>query len=52
MKIPACIKEIINPESHFKIDKKEWWVFLDNYSSYRLNYYDQFSLEQTFLLKD
>ncbi|MDY6822777.1 MAG: electron transfer flavoprotein subunit beta/FixA family protein [Thermodesulfobacteriota bacterium] len=52
MKILVCVKQVMEPAGDISIRDDGKWLVEDDALDYRLNYYDQFAMEQAMLLKE
>lgn len=52
MKILVCIKQIIDPDSPLALDERGEEVIPSGRSPFRMNHFDQYALEEAFLIRD
>lgn len=52
MKILVCVKQVIESETTIRIDDSEQWIHTDKSTSYRMNRFDEFVVEEALLIKE
>ncbi len=52
MKILVCVKQVREPESDIKIDDSGRRIFADKSTSYRMNRFDEFAVEEALLIRE
>lgn len=52
MKILVCVKQVVESETTIRIDTSETWIHTDKSTSYRMNRFDEFAVEEALLIKE